>query len=552
MSSSTSDNHVATRASVIAGLAAATVGAFVLLGWILNIESFKTVYGPITMKANTAIGLLLAGFSLAILRRAPRLSMVFAVCAGLLGALTLSEHLVGWDLGIDQLLFTEAPGAAATASPNRMGLNACTTFMLAGTALCLLGRRSARAATAAQRIAGVALLLPAIPLAGYLYGAEQLYGFAQYTGIALHTALAFAALDVGLLLARANAGPVGAFLADGPAATILRRLALPVIGIPLALGYLETTLRSAGIVDDGLGMALYAVAVIVIIGTTIWLTAKVVDRSDKARRVAERHRDELVASERRARAEAERASLLKDHFIATLSHELRTPLNVMLGWTQLLEQRSNPEDHARMAGLVAKNGQLLARLVEDLLDVSRVTAGQLDISPAPTFLNTILQSSLEAIAPTANAKGIQIESHLDPAMPAIDADPQRLQQIAWNLLSNAVKFTGPGGRIVVRTAFGGDGATLTISDTGIGFDEAFASELFTPFRQADPSATREYGGLGLGLSIARHIAQLHGGSLTGSSPGIGQGATFTLTLPRMARPSTPIERGRDRRLAVGS
>ena len=198
----------------------------------------------------------------------------------------------------------------------------------------------------------------------------------------------------------------------------------------------------------------------------------------------------------------------------------------------MLEVGASPQDHVRIAGLVAKNGRLLARLVEDLLDLSRVTAGQFEISRAPTLLNAVVQSSLESLGPMASAKGVELAAELDPAMDPIDADAQRLQQIVWNLLSNALKFTPAGGRIAARTTSTADAAILTVLDTGIGFDQAFAPDLFKPFRQADPSASREHGGLGLGLSIARHLAELHGGSLTGSSQGIARGATFTLTLPR--------------------
>ena len=195
----------------------------------------------------------------------------------------------------------------------------------------------------------------------------------------------------------------------------------------------------------------------------------------------------------------------------------------MLGWTRMLETGTSPHDHVRIAGLVARNGRLLARLVEDLLDLSRVTAGQFEISRAPTVLNAVVESSLEALGPMAAAKGIELAAELDPAVPAIEADAQRLQQVVWNLLSNAVKFTSAGGRIVARSSAGADRVVLTISDTGIGFDEGFAPDIFTPFRQADPSTSREHGGLGLGLSIARHLAELHGGSLTASSEGIGRG-----------------------------
>ena len=531
------ENRAAVRVSVAAGLLATAVGAFVLCGWAWNVETFKTIYGPITMKTNTAIGLLLCGISLAVLRWSPRLSRFCAVSAGLLGGLTLSEHLVGWNLGIDEILFKEAPGAAATTSPNRMGLNGSTSLLLDGLALYHLARADARGATVAQALAVVSLSLAAVPLAGYLYGAEELYGIARYTGIALHTALSLVAVGAGILAARANLGPVAVFFDDGPAGTMLRRLAMPTVGIPLALGYFEIYARRAGLVDRGLGMALYAISVIVVLGVTVWTTAQVIERSDRARRQAERDRDLLMVSERQARAEAERASQLKDHFLATLSHELRTPLNVMLGWARMLETRTSPQDHVRIAGLVARNGRLLARLVEDLLDLSRVTAGQFDISRAPTLLNAVVESSLEGLGPMAAAKGIELAAELDPGVPPIEADAQRLQQVVWNLLSNAVKFTSAGGRIVARSSAGADRVVLTISDTGIGFDEGFAPDIFTPFRQADPSTSREHGGLGLGLSIARHLAELHGGSLTASSDGIGRGATFTLILPRSGSPA---------------
>jgi signal transduction histidine kinase len=201
----------------------------------------------------------------------------------------------------------------------------------------------------------------------------------------------------------------------------------------------------------------------------------------------------------------------------------------------MLERGIPLEDHARTAALVARNGRLLARLVEDLLDLSRVTVGQFEIVRAPIVLNRVVQSAVESIGPTAAAKGISLSTDLDPRVQSIYADAGRVQQIIWNLLSNAVKFTGSGGRIVVRTCLEPDAAVLTVSDTGIGFDASFAPELFTAFRQADSSASREHGGLGLGLSIAKHLAELHGGSLTGSSPGLGAGAIFTLRLPQRSQ-----------------
>ena len=384
----------------------------------------------------------------------------------------------------------------------------------------------------AQRLSAGALILPSIPMAGYLYGAEELYGVAKFTGIALHTALAFMALDIGILTARSDVAPASVFVSQGPAGTMLRWLTLPVVVIPLVLGYLVIVARKAELVDRGMGLALYAMALIVIFGFTVWQTARMIDRSDAARRVAEHDRDALIESERQARADAERSNRLKDQFLATLSHELRTPLNVMLGWTQILESGVNPAEHTRIAGVVARNGRLLARLVGDLLDISRASTAQFEIFRTPVMLDAVVQSSLDAIRPAAAEKGVAIDAELASGTEPIQADAERLQQIIWNLLSNAVKFTPPGGRIVVRTAVRPEEIRLTVSDTGIGFDAGFAPDLFKPFRQADSSARREHGGLGLGLSIAKHLAELHGGTLEASSPGLGQGATFTLTLPR--------------------
>jgi signal transduction histidine kinase len=157
----------------------------------------------------------------------------------------------------------------------------------------------------------------------------------------------------------------------------------------------------------------------------------------------------------------------------------------------------------------------------------------------------VVQSSIEAAAPLAQAKGLELTAHLDDKVTSIHADAERLQQIVWNLLSNAIKFTRPGGRVHVTTSATQDAVLLTVTDTGIGFDDTFAEDLFEPFRQAESSPSREHGGLGLGLSIASHIAKLHGGSLTASSPGVGGGATFTLTLPCAPQP-VPGERQRDK------
>ena len=532
----------ASRIARYAGIASATVGAVVLGGWVFGIEALRTIYGPITMKTNAALGLLLCGLALLALERGARRSAAAcAVVLGAIGAATLAQHLFGVDLGIDQLIATEAPGAAATTSPNRMGLNASTSFTIASAALLLLVRGTPSAIRLAQMLVVMPASFALLAIAGYLYGAVELYGIARYTGIALHTAITLLIVHIGILAVRADQGPMALLTSEGPAGTLLRRIALPVVVLPLSLGYLIVLARGAELLDRGLAFASFGVLLILVLGTTIWSTARVIERSDEQRRQAEQNRDLLLERERHARDEAERANRLKDHFLATLSHELRTPLNVMLGWTRILEAHGSAEAQARAAAIVARNGRLLARLVEDLLDISRASSGQFELAPQPLDINAMARTLLEGMVPVAEAGGVTLEAALDPGLPLVQADPARLQQIVANLLNNAVKFTGPGGRVALRTEARPDGIALTVEDTGIGFNASFATELFEPFRQEDPTASREHGGLGLGLSIARHLTELHGGTLTGSSPGPGRGATFVLYLPYRLLIQAPVD-----------
>jgi signal transduction histidine kinase len=502
--------------ATFAGVVVTVLGAVVLAGWVFGIDALKG-YGGITMKTNAALSLVASGIALCTRQRHARISSVCAGFAVLVGTLTLSEHIIGWDLGIDELLFKEIPGAAATASPNRMGLNASANFIIAGTAMLMMWHRSMTAARWAQTLSFIGAAFAMLAVTGYVYGAVELYGIARYTGIALNTSIALLVLQSGVLAAGATWAPMAVFASDGAGGTLLRRLTVWVIAAPLGLGYLVILGRQANVFDRGLGMALFVIAVITLLLAVLWRTAKIIN-------VAE-------AERRRARNAAERANRLKDQFIAMLSHELRTPLNVIQGRVRLLELNRDAGTQDRAATVIARNAKLLARLVEDLLDHSRASIGQFDIAPVPSQLNPLVVGAIETVMNAANAKGISLTRELDTTIPTLSLDPQRIHQIALNLVSNAVKFTPPGGAIHVQTKADEGAVTVTVADTGIGFDSSFAPLLFEPFQQADASTRREQGGLGLGLSIARHLAELHGGTITASSGGFNQGATFVLTLP---------------------
>ncbi len=243
----------------------------------------------------------------------------------------------------------------------------------------------------------------------------------------------------------------------------------------------------------------------------------------------------------RRRAELERADLLirereanrvKDEFLATLSHELRTPLNAILGWTRLLRSQAvKPADVDRALEKVERNAQAQTRLVEDLLEVSRITTGKLRLEVKPLDLAALATTAVESIRPMAEARGVRIDRRFASVFLPTAGDPDRLQQVIWNLVSNAVKFTPAGGIVVVSLNRHDQIDELIVSDTGVGIEPAFLPNVFDTFRQADGTSTRTHGGLGLGLSIVKHIVELHGGEVRAESDGMNKGARFTVRLP---------------------
>jgi len=230
---------------------------------------------------------------------------------------------------------------------------------------------------------------------------------------------------------------------------------------------------------------------------------------------------------RRAAAEISRA---KDEFLATLSHELRTPLNTLLGYTQMIQtQALDPEALAKALDAMARNGQALIGLVNDVLDASRIVTGLVRLQLGPIDLGTVLEEAIETIRPTAMAKGLQLEVSVERDL-MVNGDPDRLRQAFWNLLSNAAKFT-PSGSVEVRAWREGRHVRVDIEDTGIGISAVALPRVFERFWQADSTHTREQGGLGLGLSLVRYFVELHGGHITAHSEGVGRGARFEITLP---------------------
>jgi PAS domain S-box-containing protein len=274
-----------------------------------------------------------------------------------------------------------------------------------------------------------------------------------------------------------------------------------------------------------------------------------------ARKELEAERERLLAAERLARGQAEAASRAKDEFLSVISHELRTPLGAILGWAAVLKADAGGEKAAQAIATIERSGRLQAKLIEDLLDTSRIISGRMRLDFRLVDVSKAINDALDSIGPTAQAKGVRLQVRLDPAVGPISGDADRLQQIMWNLLSNAVKFTPAGGLVELTLDRRDSDICLSVKDSGRGVPREFLPFLFERFRQSESPASRRSGGLGLGLAIARHLVELHGGSITAASDGDGQGATFSVTfplppVPGEVRERTPNNRLRDLRILI--
>ena len=250
------------------------------------------------------------------------------------------------------------------------------------------------------------------------------------------------------------------------------------------------------------------------------------------RKQAEEQRAQLLVREQSARAEAELANRTKDEFLATLSHELRTPLSAILGWSHLV--RTGKLDQSQMSRAfetIERNARSQSQLIDDLLDVSRIITGKLEIEPEQVDLCAVIEASIDAVRPSFEAKNIDFETQMKSSDCQVEGDANRLQQIFWNLFNNAVKFTPPGGHVRVEVERLDQEVRISVSDTGIGISAEFIPYIFDRFRQADGSTTRNHGGLGLGLAIVRHLVEVHRGTVSVHSDGKDQGSTFIVNLP---------------------
>ncbi len=641
-----------------AGACAVTVGVLTLLGWALSVPRLTDWDGNgISMFPNTAACAALSGLALLLLTADDRKSWrivvrVTAGIVGLVGGLTLLEHLASVNLGIDTLLFHRSWGQRAAVAPMRMGPPASTSYLIIGTGLVLAtdGPRGRRFASAlAIAIVGIASL----SLVGYWFGADYLFGAARFTGIAFQTSSVLAAIGIGLMASVPEHGLAAVLRRDDPGRIIVRRLLPPIIVIPLALGWLRVLGQEAGYFDTAFGTALLTLVMIAVLVGLLWWTAEGVSRQARLARAAEeriresearyrslfevavygvltidergiiesanpaaerlfgysssemigrnvsmlmpepyqgehdsylqnylrtgvrkiigigrevvgRRKDgsifpvDLAVSEfalgacrhftgmvsdvtERKRLEQELQQLVekmaqadrrKDEFLATLAHELRNPLAPIRNALELL--RARPDSHTlieQARTMMERQVRQLVRLVDDLLDISRITQGKVQLRKQRVELAAVVQSAVEAARPLIEARGHELTATLPPEPIYLDADPTRLAQVFANLLNNAAKYSERGGRIWLTAERRGGEVTVSVRDTGIGIAAEHLPRIFEMFSQIEPALERSQGGLGIGLALVRGLVELHGGTIEAHSAGSGKGSEFFVRLP---------------------
>jgi PAS domain S-box-containing protein len=663
--------------SVATAIYAILGGLVTFAGWSLDIVRLTDWNNDgISMFPNTALCAVLGGTALILLafgRDVPwrrNAARVLGLCIALVGGLTMIEHMADVNLGIDTLLSAKTWGQRASTSPMRMGPPASVSFLILGSAICLstFGAESRRFGS---ELAVLVAMIASLSLIGYWFGADQLFGIARITGIAWQSSTMLLALSIGLMASVAEHGIVAALRRNDAGGTVLRRLILPIIIVPLGLGWLRLIGQEAGLFDLAFGTAIRTVGEIVLLFCLLWWTANGISAHARAAREAdeERRESELrfrvmtdaapvlmwmtdtnkgltwvnkqwldfvgqsfehelgdgwidsVHPEDRARCattyrttfdeqrefsieyrvrrhdgvyrwmldhgiprydssgkftgyigscvditqrkEAEEAAReadrRKDEFLATLAHELRNPLAPIGNALQLIQ-------HAGSDATIFRNAQTtmqrqfsqMVRLVDDLLDVGRITRDKLELRVERVELQTAVRQAVEASQSMAEQSGHQLRVEMPDTPIWIDADPVRLSQVFSNLLNNACKFTEQGGSIIISAERRNGDAVVTVKDTGIGIAPDKLASVFEMFEQVDKSLERTRSGLGIGLTLVKRLVELHGGTITAASDGLGKGSAFIVLLPARAeeprpdaapQPAAP-KRGDSRRILV--
>jgi signal transduction histidine kinase/ActR/RegA family two-component response regulator len=508
------------RAFQLAAAVYAVLGSFVsFLGWPLDILRLTDWFNDVvSIQPNTAVLIMLSATGVVLAQfRVWRAVVTLGALVAIGGIATLLQYVVGADFGFNhQLLFGQTWGQETTVSPGRMGPPAATSLALIGTALVLFGLDGMRGAQGRIRryvpAIGIAVCsFMTFSLFGYLFGAEEFYSIPWLTAIALQTATMLFAVAIALIASVPEHDPM-LLLRARTGAGALARIAIPALAvmIPLVLWF-RVLGQEAGYYDLGTGRALGAL--ILMVGTMAILWA--------ALRSLRHHEQVLVEADHR-----------KDVFLATLAHELRNPLAPLRNALELQRRAvGDPRTIEAARAVMERQVNHMVRLVDDLLDMSRITSGRIELQKTRVPLAHVLDLAVEISKPILEASKHEF-TVLVPQQPIyVQADATRLAQVFANLLNNAAKYTGPGGHIWLTAEPRGPEAVVVVRDTGIGITTNDLARIFELFAQVTPVIERSKGGLGIGLSLAKGLVELHGGTIEATSAGAGKGSEFTVRLP---------------------
>jgi signal transduction histidine kinase len=501
--------------------AAVLIGAASLVAaWMLASPSAIAVLSR-TMKANTTLSLgALAASLLLQLRGHTRAGRVMALAPLCIGALTVLEYAAGLDLGIDELLVRDARNQESALYPGRMAPNAALLVFLLGLALATFARED----SASRLLAGTASLIVAVlslfAVIGYLYGAKSFYKVPNAIRLSQYTAAGLLALSVAALATWPRGTVSEVLVRRTPGGLVARRALVPVVLLPIVLGFLRNAGASAGLFGDATGTAMMAAATVLALGMVVWLSARVFDRNDAAQRA-------LVEENERLTREAQEAVRVRDQFIAIAAHELRTPLTSLRLQTQLELRRTGADgDRRERREVYVRQIDRLTKLVDGMLDTARIASGSFQLERSTVDLSTLVKGVVDDLHDQFAAAGTTASLQVHPGV-LVDGDPLRLGQVVENLLSNALKY-GAGKPIEVGVEESGGRAVLSVSDLGIGIAPADQQRIFGLFERAVPASS--FGGLGLGLYFTQQVVAGHGGRIeVRSEP--GRGATFVISLP---------------------
>jgi signal transduction histidine kinase len=521
-------------------------GGITLAGWALDVPRLTDWRNDgISMFVNPAMCIVICGVALACLVTGTRpgwrryVVWLLATVVATVAVLTIFELSTDINLVIDTLLGQREWGQRAATAPMRMGFPASASL-----AALSIGLWCATFGLAARRVAsGMAIFvvtITSVSLVGYWFGADEMYGIARFTGIAWQTSTMLAGLGVGLMAAVPEFGFVAALRSDDAGGSVLRRLIVPIIGVPLLLGWLRVVGQKADLYEFAFGTAIRTVVEIVLLLWLLWWTARGISLHASAARKAQIALRESEQRYREIASAAKDADRRKDEFLATLAHELRNPLAPIGNALALIQHAGNDRGIQQQAHETIQRqfGQMV-RLVDDLLDVGRITRDKLELRKQRVELASVIHQAVETSRSLADGLGHVVRVNLPREPIWVHADPVRLAQVFINLLNNACKFTEAGGTISISAERVGSEVFVSIKDSGIGIAPDKLESIFEMFAQVDQSLERTRGGLGIGLTIVKRLVELHGGQISVRSGGAGLGSEFIVRLPVLVEKNEP-------------